>query len=167
MQAGRLLRARPTLVIFTVDTSSFSPWAVLWRGISFYFSSPNLVLEEIFPSSPTRHPWRRLHTTARLESVSNCPETLNCARRSIKWIGWDAMAGHWVPRTFTPTVLMVSMRLLACDGLSADMDAREPQQPINPAIHELCALPTGKNQPWMTPPPHSFSSTSPASPSSW
>src|SRR2546429_7840965 len=115
------------IFIFTAATLSFSPWDVLWRGISFYFSSPNLVLEEIFPSSPTRHPWRRLLTTARLESVSNCPETLNCARRSIKWTGWGAMAGPWAPRNFTPRALLVSMRLLGGGGLSAGIEATEAQ----------------------------------------
>jgi len=93
-RAGRLPRARPTLGISTADTLSFNRWAELWHGISFYSSNPNSALEEISPSSPTPRPWRPLPTTVRLESVSNCPETLNCARRSIKWIGWGVTAGH-------------------------------------------------------------------------
>src|SRR6266571_4430633 len=123
-------------VISLAATLSCNLSAARRRVICSCFLNRDSASGEISRRQLTPHQWNPSPTTARLESDFNCPETLSCAPRSIKWTIWDVMAVPWAPRTFAPRALTGFIPLFLFAGLLEYMGARELPRPTEQEVQE-------------------------------
>src|SRR6266571_599983 len=123
-------------VISLAATLSCSLSAALRRVIFSCSFNRDSASGEISRRQLTPHQWNPSPTTARLESDFNCPETLGCAPRSIKWTISDVMAVPWAPRIFAPRALTGFIPLFLSAGLLEYMGARELPRPTEQGVQE-------------------------------